>query len=235
MTSSQTEILGKVRRAQQEQLDAADAQLALAEIGSAPEAPLDSDDPEENFFLRLIRNNVSFDIAHSRGDVVQLISEFLYKEHNTRKVVAGHDPRLAAMPWRDGGVLVRFGIASPVEDKVSISFAKLAIAESGTLVLFAGRDNPASNNWLVEDHLVIVDARDLVTSYEVAWPKIRDQAGDQLPRGVNFISGPSSTADIAMNVVVGAHGPQRLKVIYLGRPEPEAVDRARELAQQVKV
>jgi L-lactate utilization protein LutC len=36
-----------------------------------------------------------------------------------------------------------------------------------------------------------------------------------MPRTLNFISGPSRTADIGGKLVVGAHGPQRLCVIIV--------------------
>lgn len=234
MSHSQTEILARIRRAQHSSMDAADVQLALASLGEAPPAPQDCVDPEENFFMRLLRSKASLEIASNRSEAVKLISEFLYREHNTRKVVAGHEARLAAMPWRDGGVLVRFDTAN-AEDSVSISFAKLAIAESGTLVLFSGRDNPASNNYLVQDHLVIVDAADLVADYEQAWPVIRSLYGNnEIPRVINFISAPSSTADIALHSVLGAHGPQRLHVIYIGEVTNDLLVSAQEKALTLK-
>jgi len=36
-----------------------------------------------------------------------------------------------------------------------------------------------------------------------------------LPRAVNFISGPSRTADIEQTVTLGAHGPYRVHVLLL--------------------
>jgi L-lactate dehydrogenase complex protein LldG len=215
MSDAQEEILERVRRAQYSSEDAWEVEAALHALGSAPPAPLDFEDVLESFLLRLSRNKVSIDIAVNRAAAVQQISDFLYQEHNTRRVVASYDPRLSAMPWRDGGVLVRFDTAVP-EDPASISYAKVAVAESGSVVLFSNRDNPAANNWLVTDHIVIVEEKDLVASYEDAWARIRELTGDTWPRGVSFISGPSSTGDIGGHLVMGAHGPQRLHVVYVG-------------------
>jgi len=205
---------------------------ALAALGEPPPAPLDNEDILLNFLARLMRNGATVEAVRGRAEAVQSISDFLYREHNTRKVVAGYDARLAAMPWRVGGVLVRFG-AAVAADPVSISHARLAVAESGSLVFFANKDNPACNNWLVTDHLAVVDGKDLVASYEEAWNRIRELTEEGLPRGINFISGPSNTADIALHTVVGAHGPQRLHVICIGETGPDLMDRADSLARDL--
>jgi L-lactate dehydrogenase complex protein LldG len=43
---------------------------------------------------------------------------------------------------------------------------------------------------------------------------IRSERGE-LPRAVNFISGPSRTGDIEQTIVLGAHGPYRVHVIVV--------------------
>ncbi len=234
MTAAQAEILDRVRQAQCGSNDDYEIQQSLAALGSAPAAPLDFDDVLESFLLRLSRNQVAVDFAANRTEAVQRISDFLYKRHATRRVVAGHDSRLAAMPWREGGVLVRFDVAAP-EDSASISYAKIAVAESGSVVLFSSRDNPATNNWLVTDHIVIVDGQDLVASYEDAWAHIRNLTADSLPRGVHFISGASSTADIGGHLVRGAHGPQCLHIVYIGEAATDLQARVLEKAANIKV
>jgi len=215
VSEARAEILGRVRRAQQSRLQQHEILDALTELGVAPPAPQDAADVGQAFKLRLELNHASIEACASRSDAVRQISRYVYQRYHNRKVVAGFDPRLAAMPWRDGGVLVRFGAAA-AQDPVSISYAKLAIAESGSLVLFSDRGNPAANVWLVQDHIILLDQRDLVADFEQAWGKIREhQIETGPPRGISFISGPSSTADIKGHLVFGAHGPLRLHIISI--------------------
>jgi L-lactate dehydrogenase complex protein LldG len=46
---------------------------------------------------------------------------------------------------------------------------------------------------------------------------LRTRFGEErLPRTVNFITGPSRTADIEQTIQLGAHGPRRLHIILVG-------------------
>jgi L-lactate dehydrogenase complex protein LldG len=65
---------------------------------------------------------------------------------------------------------------------------------------------------LPETHIAIVAADRVVAYMEQAWELARAELG-RLPRAVNFISGPSRTADIEQTVTLGAHGPYRVHVI----------------------
>jgi L-lactate dehydrogenase complex protein LldG len=70
--------------------------------------------------------------------------------------------------------------------------------------------------FLPETHIAVVEAAALVGGYEGAWAKIRARFGRRaMPRTVNFISGPSRTADIGGQLVMGAHGPRRLCVVFV--------------------
>ena len=58
--------------------------------------------------------------------------------------------------------------------------------------------------------------------YEDAWTRLREASGApdvdggwQMPRTVNFITGPSRTADIELVPALGAHGPKRLHIIIV--------------------
>jgi L-lactate dehydrogenase complex protein LldG len=127
----------------------------------------------------------------------------------------GADPYLASLNW-DGTMIERdTGPAEP-EDTASLSRATTAAAETGTLVLTSGADNPSTLNFMPETHLVALFADDLCGSYEDAWDRLRGIYGrGELPRTVNFVSGPSATADIEQTLVRGAHGPKKLAVFLI--------------------
>jgi len=98
----------------------------------------------------------------------------------------------------------------------SVSRAFAGVAETGTLVLTSGADNPTSLNFLPDNHIVVIDAKDVAGDYEAVWPRLREKFGDLMPRVVNLITGPSRSADIEQTLILGAHGPRRLHVIVVG-------------------
>ena len=52
-------------------------------------------------------------------------------------------------------------------------------------------------------------------SYEIALNRAR-RTLSELPRAVNFISGPSRTGDIEQKMVLGVHGPYRVHIVLVG-------------------
>jgi L-lactate dehydrogenase complex protein LldG len=102
------------------------------------------------------------------------------------------------------------------DDPVGLSRAFAAAAETGTLFLISGPDNPSTLNFLPETHYVVVFSGDIAGSYEEVWSKLRDACGNsKIPRTVNLVSGPSRTADIEQTLVMGAHGPKNLTVFLV--------------------
>ncbi len=150
-------------------------------------------------------------------DVVHAIASYLSSNNLPAHLRMGADLRLAALPWKAAWDMSRvFGRAEP-SDRACLSRAIVAAAETGTLFLVSGTDNPTTLNFLPEFHLALIKAQDVVGSYEEAWDRLRAIYGERtLPRTVNMISGPSRTADIEQTIVRGAHGPRRLYVLIQG-------------------
>ncbi|MEP4484287.1 MAG: LUD domain-containing protein [Halioglobus sp.] len=224
MSDARSEILARVRHASR-CLPEEEITLALSRLGNGPSATLPHPDMAISFLTNVLKNQGTIAIASNRSEAVTVIGKYLYEHHRSRKLVAGNDARLAALPWRDAGLLPRFGEAESGE-LAALSYAVAGIAETGSIVTCTGRNNPAANNLLTEDHIVIVALDDLVERYDTALEVLQTAR----PRGVNIISGPSGTADIAMHMVHGAHGPRRWHVVLLGDVPADYVDQARDLA-----
>lgn len=145
------------------------------------------------------------------------IEAYLREHKKPPRIRMGADPRLAALPWQSAPGTERLpGRAQPA-DEVSLSYAVAAAAETGTLVLASGPDNPVTLNYLPETHLVVLDAATLKGSYEDALDIVRARLGPGvMPRTLNFVSGPSRTSDIGGITVMGAHGPRFLAVFVVG-------------------
>jgi L-lactate dehydrogenase complex protein LldG len=102
------------------------------------------------------------------------------------------------------------------KDRVSLTPCHAAIAETGTLMLISGALTPTTLSFLPETHIVVVHRDQVVATYEDGWDRLRTTANaEALPRAVNFITGPSRTADIEQHIELGAHGPRRLHIVLI--------------------
>jgi L-lactate dehydrogenase complex protein LldG len=146
-----------------------------------------------------------------------VVAGFLRRHNLPLSVRRGEDARLAALPWNSEGALDVTVGPSDGQQLASVSHAFAAVAETGTLVLTSGADNPTTLNFLPDNHIVVVEARDIEPDFESVFARLRARFGErQLPRVVNMITGPSRSADIEQTLILGAHGPRRLLVIIVG-------------------
>lgn len=129
------------------------------------------------------------------------------------RLVLGDDPRLLNLPW---------GTVPPIWDltrfadqgSAAMTHAEAGVAETGTLVMLTGPHSPATLSFLPETHIVLLDRRDILASFEDAFARISKRYDNEpLPRAINLISGASRTGDIGGKIVKGAHGPRRLAVV----------------------
>jgi len=93
--------------------------------------------------------------------------------------------------------------------QVGVVFAEQALAESGTMVLYSNPAQGRAISLLPEASVFFIPQSALVARLTQATAVLHEKAknGERIPSCVNFISGPSSTADIELIKVVGVHGP----------------------------
>ena len=102
---------------------------------------------------------------------------------------------------------------------VGISGANMAIAETGTLVLVTNEGNAELTTTLPPVHIALFGMDKLVASLEDAVAMLRMLArsgtGQAMTSYVNWITGPSRSADIEQSLAIGVHGPGELHCVIL--------------------
>ncbi|WP_333834337.1 LutC/YkgG family protein [Rubrimonas sp.] len=122
----------------------------------------------------------------------------------------GAEPAFAVLDW--GGVEVTQG-PGRIEEPAGLSLAQAGIAETGTLVLASGPENPVTLTFLSETHFVVLRASDMCGGFEDFWTLWRSRGLD--PRTLNMVTGPSRSADIGQTLQLGAHGPVALHIFLI--------------------
>ncbi|MFQ5794852.1 MAG: lactate utilization protein C [Candidatus Bipolaricaulia bacterium] len=104
--------------------------------------------------------------------------------------------------------------------QVGVNTAAFGIADTGTLVEVATDDAFRLVSTLPRVHVSVIRTEDLVATLEDVAPRLRE-IYERQPRNctVIFISGPSRTGDIEMQLVLGVHGPEQTHAVVLQETE----------------
>ncbi|MDH3637554.1 MAG: LUD domain-containing protein [Gammaproteobacteria bacterium] len=212
MSEAREVILGRIRAglgrgplsdAERTALDAG-RQSAVTSVRPRIDAALD-----RRFVDKLTAVAGTVERVGTPDQVFAAIAAHLDKHGLMPQLVAA--PALQGLNWPSDWQ-VRFG-ATRGEDLVAVTPCFVAVAETGSVVLLSGAQDPTSLNFLPDYHIVLANASQLVQHIEDVWPRLR--ALGAVPRSVNFITGPSKTADVEQTIQLGAHGPRSLHVILI--------------------
>ena len=202
---------GKLAEPGADELRRVQAHLAAHEPSPAPR---DDWDPVTRFRERALALASTLDLTADLSAAPQRAAAYLRERELPLRAVCWRT--LAELDWAGSGLAVEARGATG-DDLVGITSAFCAIAETGTLMTLSAADTPASVSLLPETHIALLHTHRIVRTMEDAWRLVRRERG-ALPRAVNFISGPSRTADIEQTVTLGAHGPYRVHIVLITSP-----------------
>lgn len=98
---------------------------------------------------------------------------------------------------------------------VGIAVAQMALAESATVLLFSRGGSGRSVTLLPASTIYVIPKSVIRPRLTQAMAYVQEHR-DALPSSINFVSGPSATADIELVRVVGVHGPVRVVHVVVG-------------------
>lgn len=222
MSAERDAVLGRVRAAlgkrERDAKAIADAQAIIVAHTQGPRPRLPADlvlrflqratDMEST--VERIGNRREIPTAVARYLDALVLPELLAQQKSRRGVCW---PEFGDLDWAGAGLDIQ---ARPTtgDDRLGITGAFCAIAETGTLVILSSADTPTATTLLTDTHIAVLRAERVVAGMEEAFALIRRELG-RLPRAVNMISGPSRTGDIEQTIVLGAHGPYRVHILVV--------------------
>ena len=221
--SGRDAVLGKVRRALGATADAegrraaVEGRLSRHQPNLIPaRGQLDPEGRVQLFCAMAEKVAATVQPLADSADIPVAVADYLRRHNLPHSIRTGSDWALDALPWYREPHLERRAGPSDGSDLVALSHAFGGVAETGTLVLLSGQDNPTTLNFLPDTHIVAVAAADIAGDYETVWQRVRERYGEgALPRTVNFITGPSRSADIEQTLILGAHGPRALHILVV--------------------
>jgi L-lactate dehydrogenase complex protein LldG len=220
--STRDAILGRIRRANggrphdPERQSVVDERLAGKASGVVPQRGQLPHEEKVGLFIAMAEK-VHATTARISGydELPAEVSRWLRENNFPADLRICEDPRIAGADFDATALTIRRG-ASDGNDINALSHAEAAIAETGTLCLVSGPENPTSLNFLPENHVVVLRAADVEGDMEALFPALRQRYGEgKMPRSVNFITGPSRSGDIEQVLLLGAHGPRALHIVIV--------------------
>ena len=123
-------------------------------------------------------------------------------------------PGLAAALRQQG---IQLADPKDADVRVGLSGVEAGLAATGSLVVVSGTGKARTASLLPPVHIAVISSSQLLPDLE-SWLATYDDVGkEKLRQSSNavVISGPSRTADIAMQLILGMHGPRELHIILV--------------------
>lgn len=218
------EMLSRIRSALDKN-DPSQADVAVQEKRMREKMDLASDlshprtyPSTENLIMRFVvgakKNGIELIEVEEKKHIPLKLKTYL-SEISTHSPILCFEKEILDLPWTSQGLKVDNGTLS-LENKIGMSLAWGAIAETGTLMLLSSPSNPTSLSFLSEVHIIFLKISKIFNTLEDAFAHLLTiHKKKRLPHAINLISGASRTGDIGGHIVLGAHGPIQLAVVLI--------------------
>lgn len=150
-------------------------------------------------------------VAKEEDEVREFII-MLIEEHNAKSLAIWESDLLLKL-LKDKGL--QFASLNSRDEMskadIGITEVNFAIAETGTIVLITNEMQPRSVSLIPPIHIAILKSDIIVQNLDELFYLVKNSSGTT--SCMTFITGPSRTADIELNLTLGVHGPKELFVL----------------------
>lgn len=219
--SSRDYILGRIRWSlgrgamERENCDQLEERIAHPAPNLIPKRGQGSHKQQISLFVKMAKEvNASVSRLKSIDNVPRAVEKYLKDNDLGKSVRIAPHEELQKLDWSK--LEASFG-PSDGSDLNGVVMAYAGAAETGSLALLSGKESPTTLNFLPDNHLVVLKSEHLVGDYEAVYARLRRESNsaDFMPRALNWVSGPSRTADIEQTLLLGAHGPRKLHILLV--------------------
>jgi L-lactate dehydrogenase complex protein LldG len=216
MTNDESGVMTKVRR-------------ALGRPDGVKDAPIPPELPEH--VVRLVQSEIGLpELFARRAEENKMHVEGVGVEELVARIaeyLRGQGCKRIAMP--KSGFLERLGVVEGLKragfdlrtwDQMTldelydydcgVTDVYAGVAETGSLVIRSSPEHGRALSLVPAVHVAIVEPKNLVADLVDLFEKLGKDGG-----GATIITGPSKTADIEMDLVVGVHGPGKVQIYLL--------------------
>lgn len=96
-------------------------------------------------------------------------------------------------------------------DEVGVSEAAYGLADTGSVVLLAGPDEPRARSLLPPVHVAVLPVERILPGLSELFAEL----GPALASSVAIVTGPSRSADIEQTLAIGVHGPGEVHIVLV--------------------
>ncbi len=168
----------------------------------------------KNFIENLIANKSEV-VQCDEKDLKEIVLQSL-KDFGAKKILHYNNLPFDVNDFEKEAELIKYNKSANDFGKdlfdcdISIIQARYGISNLGIFCITSD-EQPRLMSLLPQSCIVLLKKENIIESINHAHEEIAKQ--EKLPTNIVFIAGPSRTADIELQVVLGVHGPQKVKVI----------------------
>lgn len=208
------QIIGNIRHSLGRDAELSEQQLEALQMRQSAKRqharPRTGDDLLVQLKEQMARVQMTLTELSSEAELGEAVTSYL-REHQLPAAIT-IALELSAVEWPE--TLEVHAGAARSEDLSSVTACTCAIAETGSIMMTASAQSPATLRFMPDNHMVVLKREQVVAHLEDAWQLMRAEP-EGISRAVHINTGPSRTGDVEQVIEIGAHGPRRMHVFLI--------------------